>query len=113
MERGTTPAPSYFNATDFLNVPPYSVEAQPCERVFQDGSTSIREFETPHMRIRLKEHVWGLSYGLNGTVEGSIALVGSRKNVGEVKVTVSSNVYCSIADLLTFTHSLPDTSQPS
>lgn len=91
MEGGSTsgPAPAYFNPTDYLDVPPYSPEVRQCERIFLDAPESTRDFETPHMRIGLKEHVWGLAYGLKGSVEGSITFLGSRKNIEEVKVTVS------------------------
>lgn len=60
------------------------------------SSTHHWSCETKHMRIDLGPHIWGLtspSYGLGGTVVGSVKFLEQRQHVEQVTVSVSFSVH--------------------
>jgi hypothetical protein len=98
--------PAYYDSGEYPASPIYSMTAGYSEQVVQSQSQAPVAgpeaglnwiFKSDHIEVNLGPRLWGLrqpSYGLNGTLEGSIKFKGSHSHV--VSVTATVGIFCEL-----------------
>jgi hypothetical protein len=115
MSTMTALLPAYYDSTEYPASPTYSTTADCSEHVVNSQSPTSPTgtepgvdwiFKSDHMEVNLGPRLWGLrqpSYGLSGTLNGSIKFKGSSTHVELVTATVGI-FHALLSALLDHTH---------